>query len=73
MIQPAGGGSVIRALDNKLHQTAQVTTPAGVEAYALAVSPDHRALAVARTDGAIWILDPGRSTNGARSTSPARS
>jgi hypothetical protein len=58
VIQPADGSSVIRVLDNKLHQTAQIATPAGVEAYALAISPDHRALAVARTDGAIWILDP---------------
>jgi len=58
VIQLSGGGSVIRALDNKLRQTSQVSTPAGVEAYALAISPDHRALAVARTDGAIWILDP---------------
>jgi hypothetical protein len=58
VIKPESGGSVIRVLDNKLHQTAQTTTPPGVEAYALAISPDHRALAVARTDGSIWILDP---------------
>ena len=58
IVQLAAGRTVIRALDGKLHPTAQLAAPAGVTLYTLAVSPDHRDLAVARSDGAIWILDP---------------
>lgn len=47
--------SSIRAFDRTLKQTRQVTIP--VAAYAIALSPDQKELAVARADG-IWLLDP---------------
>ncbi len=49
----------VRAYDTKLKQTAHVTTPDGVEVFGLAVSPDHRTIAVSRSDGKVWVLDAG--------------
>ena len=46
----------VRVYDANLKETGHVTTPDGVEAYGLAVSPDHRTIAVSRSDGNVWLL-----------------